>query len=128
MKNPSELTGIILEKAITVHRNLGPGLLESSYSVCLAYELERGGLFVEKEKSLPVTYQGIQLDGGYRIDLLVEQQIIIEIKAVDKLVPLHLAQILTYLRLADLQIGFLLNFNAPIMKEGIKRVVNNFKE
>ena len=122
----SELTHEILSCVYKVHTGLGPGLLETSYQHCLEYELKRSGLEVEREKGLPILYYDVKLDCGYRIDLLVNQKIILELKAVEELLPIHLAQVLTYLKLANLEVGFLLNFNVPSMKNGIKRVVNNY--
>lgn len=115
----------IVRAAIEVHRNTGPGLLESTYQACLEYELRESGLFTEKEVALPVIYNEVKLECGYRIDLWVERKVIIEIKSVDALNDIHMAQILTYLKLSDNKLGYLLNFNVPLMKEGIRRVVNN---
>jgi len=114
----------IVRAAIQVHKNTGPGLLESTYQACLEYELKKAGLFTENEVALPVVYDDVKLDCGYRIDLLVERKVIIEIKSVDSLNDIHMAQILTYLKLSDNRLGYLLNFNVPLMKEGIRRVVN----
>lgn len=122
----NELTSEIIKCAINVHRALGPGLLESSYKECLAYELNESGLWVAKEKALPLVYKGVKLDCGYRIDLLVEKKIVVELKAVEALNEVHMAQILTYLKLQDLRFGLLLNFNVARMKDGIKRVVNGY--
>ncbi|MDZ7720668.1 MAG: GxxExxY protein [Balneolaceae bacterium] len=115
----------IVRAAIQVHRNTGPGLLESTYQACLEYELKRFGLCTEKEVALPVIYEDVKLDCGYRIDLLIEQKVIIEIKSVDSLNDIHMAQILTYLKLSDNKLGYLLNFNVPLMKDGIRRIANN---
>lgn len=106
-----------------VHSELGPGLLESTYEVCLEYELLKGGLIVERQKTLPVIYNSITLDAGYRIDLLVNDQIILEIKSVEALAPIHTAQLMTYLKLSDVKLGLLLNFNVKDMKTGIKRII-----
>jgi GxxExxY protein len=114
-----------VDAAIKVHRALGPGLLESAYQKCLEYELRKRGLQVECEVLLPVIYEGVQIDAGYRIDMLVEGCVIIENKTVEKLLPIHQAQLLTYLKLRDCRLGFLLNWNVPLMKQGIKRMVNN---
>ncbi|MBS1554985.1 MAG: GxxExxY protein [Bacteroidetes bacterium] len=122
----NELTSIIIECAIKVHKTLGPGLLESAYKNCLHYELVKNELFVEKEKALPLIYEDVKLDCGYRIDLLVENQIVVEIKCVDALNDIHLAQILTYLRLTNNRIGLLLNFNVLKLRNGIKRVANGY--
>ena len=118
----------IIGAAIEVHRELGPGLLESAYEACLAFELIDRGMRIEQQKSLPVTYRGIQLDAGYRLDLLVEDAIIVEIKAVDQLAPIHQAQLLSYLKLSSCHVGLLINFNVKVLKQGIKRVVNNYPE
>ena len=119
-----EIARTIVDAAIKVHRALGPGLLESAYQACLAYELRKRGLRVECELVLPVVYDGQQIDAGYRIDMLVESCIIIENKTVDQLLPIHEAQLLTYLKLRDCRLGFLLNWNVTLMKYGIKRMVN----
>ncbi len=115
----------ILGCAIKVHIALGPGLLESTYEACLIYELAKAGLKAERQVSLPVVYDGITLDAGYRIDVLVENLVIVELKVVEKLLPLHGAQVLSYLRLSNKKLGYLLNFNVVQMRQGIKRVVNN---
>ena len=120
----NEISRYIVECALKVHRNLGPGLLESSYEACLFYELNKKGLFVEKQKPLPLIYEEVKLEVGYRIDLMVEQKVIVEIKAVEVLNDVHLAQILTYLKLSNCKLGLLINFNVPLIKNGIKRVVN----
>jgi GxxExxY protein len=114
----------VVEAALRVHSALGPGLLESAYQVCLAHELVECGLAVEQEAGLPVHYRGNTLDVGYRIDLLINKKVIVEIKAVEKLMPIHSAQLLSYLKLSQCKLGFLLNFNVLRMKDGIKRVVN----
>lgn len=119
------ISKIVLGAAIKIHRSLGPGLLESAYQKCLIYELEKKDLFVEFEKSLPVVYDEIKIDVGYRIDLLVNQKVVIELKSVDYLHDVHLAQILTYLKLSDCKLGLLINFNERYVKDGFKRVVNN---
>jgi len=116
----------IIGCAIEVHKELGPGLLESSYEECLKYTLRKDGLEVESQVELPLKYHEVNLDVGYRVDLLVEDQIIIEIKSVETLNEVHLAQILTYLKLSDLNLGLLINFNVKLLKHGLKRVVNNF--
>jgi len=120
-----EVARQIVDAAIKVHRALGPGLLESAYQHCLAYELRKRGLRVECEVLLPILYDGQRIDAGYRIDMLVEDSIIIENKTVEKLLPIHQAQLLTYLKLRDCRLGFLLNWNVTLMKHGIKRMVNN---
>lgn len=120
------LTEQIIGCAIKIHKALGPGLLESAYQECLYFELRRIGLFVEKEKPLPLIYEEVKLEVGYRIDLLVERQIVVEIKSVDALADIHLAQVLTYLKLSNNRLGLLINFNVVLLKDGIKRVVNGY--
>jgi len=114
----------IVSSAVRVHRALGPGLLESAYQRCLEYELRAKDMTVECELLLPIRYETVEIDAGYRIDMLVEKQVIIENKTVEKLLPIHEAQLLTYLKLKDLRLGFLLNWNVALMKHGIKRMVN----
>lgn len=123
--NLEELGSAIIGAAIKVHQALGPGLLESAYQKCLAHELGKRGICVETEVLLPVHYDGIHIDAGYRIDMLVEGQIIIENKTVERLLPIHEAQLLTYLKMKNCRLGFLLNWHVPILKDGIKRMVNN---
>ena len=120
----NEISKIIVECALKVHRKLGPGLLESSYEACLYYELKKRELLVQKQKPLPLVYEDVHLEIGYRLDLLVENKVIIEIKAVESLNDIHLAQILTYLKLSDCKLGLLINFNVALIKNGIRRVVN----
>ena len=115
----------IVDSAIKVHRALGPGLLESAYQKCLAYELQKRELDVKCEVVLPINYDGVEIDAGYRIDMLVEGCVIIENKVAERLLPIHQAQLLTYLKLRDCRLGFLLNWNVPLMKQGIKRMVND---
>jgi GxxExxY protein len=119
----NKLTEQIIGAAIEVHRHLGPGLLESAYETCLAYELERLGLAVERQKALPLVYKEIRLDQGYRIDLLVEQKVIVELKVVEQITPVHAAQVLSYLKFSGCQIGLLLNFNVKLLKNGIRRFI-----
>ena len=114
----------IVDAAIKVHRKLGPGLLESAYQICLAYELRKRGLHVECELPQPIEYDGIQIETGYRLDMLVENQVIVENKTVEVLLPIHEAQLLTYLRLRDCRLGYLINWHVPLIKDGIKRMVN----
>jgi GxxExxY protein len=126
-ENPMELndiTGHIIDASMKVHTELGPGLLESAYEVCLAHELTKRGLKVVSQLALPVQYDGIELDAGYRIDLLVEDRVIVELKAVEKTTPLHEAQLLSYLKLSNKKIGLLINFNVVRLKDGIKRMAN----
>lgn len=113
----------VLDCSFTVHSGLGPGLLESSYVECLAFEIEQAGLKVEKQKPLPLIYKSVKLEAGYRIDLLIENCIVIEVKSIDCLADVHLAQILTYLKLSGCRLGLLVNFNVEHLKEGIRRVV-----
>jgi GxxExxY protein len=122
--NENELSQIIIGKAIEVHRNLGPGLLENIYKECLFYELKKAGFHSVKEKPIPLIYEGIELDCGYRIDILVEDIVVIEIKSIELLTQIHLAQILTYLRIGHYKLGLLINFNVVLLKDGIRRVVN----
>jgi GxxExxY protein len=124
MLKGNQLTSEIISSAIEVHRNLAPGLLESTYEECMAYELQERKLKVERQLELPIIYKGNQLKQGYRIDLLVDNQVVIELKSVNKIEPIHDAQLLTYLKLANKRYGLLLNFNVPIMKQGIKRLLN----
>lgn len=121
----NELSKIVFDCALKVHQNLGPGLLESAYEECLFYELKKTGLLVEKQKGLPLVYEEIRLDIGYRIDLLVENKLILEIKSVEALNDVHFAQLLTYLKLTDCKLGLLINFNVTLIKNGIRRIVNN---
>jgi len=120
----NELTQIIIGCAIEVHRKLGPGLLESSYRECLCYELINRNLAVQIEKPIPLIYKEIKLDRGYRLDILVENKIVVEIKAVECFTEVHTAQLLTYLRLGNYKLGLLLNFYVPVLKNGIKRIIN----
>ncbi|MFA5299646.1 MAG: GxxExxY protein [Lutibacter sp.] len=119
----NEISRIIIGKAIEVHRELGPGLLESAYQECLYYELQISGLMVKKEIALPIRYKEIKLDHGYRIDLLVEDKVVIELKTVEFLSEVHTAQILTYMKLWNYKLGLLLNFHVKLLKEGIKRFI-----
>ncbi len=120
------LTDEILGSAIEVHRSLGPGLLESAYETCLAYELAERGINVERQKSLPVVYREVRLEAGYRLDLLVNGLVIVEVKAVERLLPIHDAQLISYLRLSGCSLGLLINFNVKLLKHGIRRLVNNY--
>jgi GxxExxY protein len=117
----------IVDSAIKVHKALGPGLLEAAYQICLAHELMKRGLRVTCEVSLPIHYDGIDIDSGYRIDMLIEDCIIVENNVVDRIIPIHEAQLLTYLRLKGCWLGFILNWNVTRMKDGIKRLVNGPK-
>jgi GxxExxY protein len=122
--NENEISNKIIQAAIEVHRHLGAGLLESAYDECLCHELSIMGIPFERQKGLPVEYKGLKLDCGYRLDLVVGEKVIVEIKAVEKLLPIHEAQLLTYLPLSGLKLGLLMNFNMHLMKDGIKRIVN----
>jgi GxxExxY protein len=126
----NELTGKVIGACIEIHRELGPGLLESAYEECLAYELTRAGLRFERQRSLPVRYKEVQLDCGYRLDFVIEGMLIVELKAVSDLQPIHEAQVLTYLKLDKKSLGLLINFNVPTLKQGVRRVVcgDLFKE
>ena len=119
----NDLTYKIIGCVYKVHSELGPGLLESTYEVCLEYELLKAGLMVERQKALPVVYDEVRLDAGYRIDLLINNEVILELKSVDGIAPIHQAQVMTYLKLSGLKLGLLLNFNVKDMKNGIKRII-----
>ena len=123
-----QITDKVIGAAIEVHRYLGPGLLESTYEECLAKEFELRKIKFERQKALPVIYKDIKLDCGYRLDFLVENQVIVELKSVEGIIPIFVAQVLTYLRLTEKQIGLLINFNVPILRTGVKRIVNNYQE
>jgi GxxExxY protein len=124
----NQLTSAIIGAAIEVHRALGPGLLESAYEECLCRELSLRRIPFERQRPLPVEYKGLRLDCGYRIDLLMADTVVVEIKAVEKLLPVHEAQLLTYMKLGGWQVGLLINFNVPILKQGIRRRVLGLKE
>lgn len=120
------ITEKIIGAAISVHRALGPGLLESAYEECLCYELSQLGLKFNRQVTLPVSYKGVKLDCGYKMDLVVENEIIVELKTVERLIPVHEAQLLSYLKLHNKRVGLLINFHVPVLKSGLKRMVNNF--
>ena len=120
----TEITEAIIGAAIEVHRHLGPGLLESIYEAALAFELSELGLAVERQKPVPLAYKGLKFDEGFRVDLLVAGEVVVELKCVDAVLPIHEAQVLSYLKLAGLKTGLLLNFKSPLLKQGIKRFVN----
>ena len=124
----NKITETIIGAAIDVHRALGPGLLESAYEACMVYDLIQVGMKVEQQKPLPVVYRGVKLECGYRLDLMIENEVVVEIKSIDKLLPIHKAQLMSYLKLADCKVGLLINFNVEILKDGIQRVVNNFPD
>ena len=121
----NELSRIVFDCALKVHQNLGPGLLESAYEECLFYELKKTGVEVQKQKGLPLIYEDVKWDIGYRIDIIIENKLILEIKSVEALNDVHFAQLLTYLKLTDCKLGMLINFNVNLIKNGIKRVANN---
>lgn len=123
METLNKLSYSVIGCAYSVHRRLGPGLLESTYEVCLEHELKKNNLFALRQVSLPVVYDTVKLDAGYRIDLLVEDTIILEIKSVDQLAPIHQAQLMTYLKLSEKKLGLLINFNVVDLKTGIKRII-----
>jgi GxxExxY protein len=122
----NKITSVIIECAIRVHRTLGPGLLESAYLSCLCLELTKAGVSIEVQKSIPLVYLGVKIDCVYRADLIVERTVIVEVKSLESLAPVHGRQLLTYLRVADCPAGLILNFGARTMKEGIKRIPNGF--
>ena len=121
----NELSKVVFDCALKVHQALGPGLLESAYEECLFHELKKNGLDVQKQKALPLVYEEVKLDVGYRIDIIVENKLIIEVKSVEALNDVHFAQLLTYLKLTNCKLGLLINFNVSLIKNGIKRIVNN---
>jgi GxxExxY protein len=122
--NVNELTGEVVDGSIKVHSVLGPGLLESAYETCLEYELRKRGLHVVAQLPVPIVYEGVRLDAGYRIDLLVNDTVVVEVKAVTKLVPVHEAQLLSYLKLSGYRVGLLINFHVLLLRDGIRRMVN----
>ena len=122
----NEISSAVIDAAITVHTALGPGLLESAYEACLAHELRKRGMHVASQLGLPLIYDGMRIESGYRIDLLVEDAVIVELKTVDRLLPVHGAQVLTYLKLSGKPLGLLINFNAMRIKDGLKRFINGF--
>ncbi|MCC7210800.1 MAG: GxxExxY protein [Candidatus Brocadia sp.] len=124
----NKITETIISVAIGLHKALGPGLLESAYEACMVYDLIQSDLKVEQQKPLPVIYREVKLECGYRLDLLIENEVVVEIKSVDKLLPIHKAQLMPYLKLSDCKVGLLINFNVEVLKDGIQRVVNNFPD
>ena len=120
----NQISRIVFDKALTVHKALGPGLLESAYEECLVHELRKENLTVERQKPLPLIYNDVNLSTGYRIDIIIESKVILEIKAVESIIDIHKAQLLTYLRLSNCKLGMLINFNVMLIKDGIRRVVN----
>lgn len=126
--NENELSKLVFEAGLKIHRKIGPGLLESVYEECLAYELAKQGLKVQRQYSLPLFYDNITIPTSYRLDLLVEEKLIIEVKTVEELSDLHLAQLLTYLKLSDCKLGLIINFNSLLFKNGVRRVINGYLE
>lgn len=125
MMDENEISKNVFDAALKVHRSLGPGLLESAYEECLYYELKRAGLVVVKQKPLPLFYEEVKMDIGYRVDIMIENKVVVELKSVDALNDVHLAQVLTYLKLSGCKLGMLINFNVALIKNGIKRIANN---
>ena len=128
LRDLNEVTRGIIASAMEVHRHLGPGLLESAYQECVCYELSRMGLSFTREVHLPLSYKGLQLDCSYRVDLLVEDAVVVELKSIEQILRIHSAQLLTYLRASHKQVGLLINFNVLVLKDGIKRIVNDYTE
>jgi GxxExxY protein len=124
MISEEEISKVVFDCALKVHKALGPGLLENAYEECLYYELRKTNLYIEKQKPLPLIYETVRLDAGYRIDLMIENKFIVEIKSVEALNDVHLAQLLTYLKLSDCKLGLLINFNVTLLKNGIRRMIN----
>ncbi|OAI45861.1 GxxExxY protein [Planctomycetaceae bacterium SCGC AG-212-F19] len=124
----NDLTGQIVDAAFKVHTTLGPGLLESVYAVVMAYELKKRGFHVARQVGIPIVYETVHLEEGFRADLIVEHQVIVELKSIEEIAPVHKKQLLTYLRLADKRVGLLINFNVALIKDGITRVVNQFED
>ena len=124
MQEENDIATKIIGCAIEVHRTLGPGLLESAYQKCLVYELTAAGFYIEQEKPMPIVYKDIKLDQGYRLDLLVENKVVIEIKTVENFTDVHTAQVLTYLKLGNYRLGLLINFHTTLLKNGVKRIIN----
>lgn len=122
------ITGRIIHAAIEIHKALGPGLLESAYQACTAYELIQEGFIVDQQRPLPLEYKGVHVDAGYRIDMVVNKAVIVEFKSIDTLAPIHEAQLLSYLKLSGLKVGLLINFNIKFLKNGIRRIVNHFPD
>lgn len=122
--NENELAKLVFDCGLQVHKALGPGLLESSYEECLFYELSKHNIWVEKQKALPLIYEEVKLEIGYRVDLLIENKLVVEIKSVEAINEIHLAQVLTYLKLSNCKLGLLINFNTALFKNGVKRIIN----
>lgn len=128
MNEIDQIAKQIVDAAYRIHSKMGPGLLESAYEACMAYELAKRGFKVERQKPQPVVYDELEIEVGYRLDILVDDKVIIELKAVEQLAPIHQAQLMTYLRLSGKTLGFLINFNVPLIKQGIRRIANDFQE
>ena len=124
----NQITQHIIDASIKIHKALGPGLFESVYETCLYAEIFKSGLYIERQKPVPLIYKGVKLECGFRADLVVERKVAVEVKSVEALNPVHLMQVVTHLRLLDLRVGLLMNFNVVRLKEGLKRVVNNFQD
>ena len=124
----NELSSQVIASCIEVHKHLGPGLLESAYEECLSYELRARQLPFTRQQALPIVYKGVHLDCGYQMDIVIDNKVILELKSVEKLMPIHDAQLLTYLKLTQLSLGLLINFNVPVLIHGVKRLVNKYKE
>ncbi|MBS1977550.1 MAG: GxxExxY protein [Bacteroidetes bacterium] len=127
MTSENHITGVVIDCALKIHRRLGPGLLESAYEHTLAYELNMAGLKFERQVPIPIVYESVKLEMGYRADMIVENRVILEIKSVEQVLPVHAKQLLTYLRLADVHVGLLINFNVELIKFGIRRIVNKLE-
>lgn len=128
MNTIDQIASQIVDAAFKIHSKLGPGLLEGAYEACMAHELTKRGFIVERQKPQPVIYDGLEIEVGYRLDLLVNDSIIIELKAVEQLAPIHQAQLMTYLKLSGKSLGFLINFNVPLIKQGIRRIANQHQD
>ena len=124
----NQITEAIIGAAVDIHRTLGPGLLESAYEACLVFELAERGLKIEQQKPLPIVYREVKLDCGYRLDILVEESVIVEVKSIDQIAPIHKAQLLSYLKLSGCKVGLLINFNVKVLKDGVVRMVNDFPD
>lgn len=124
----NELSGIVWDISLKIHKHLGPGLLEKAYETCLVYELAKTGLLIERQKPLPLVYEDVKMTVGYRVDIMIENKLILEVKAVEAVHDIHRAQLLAYLRLSGCRLGILLNFNTALMKNGFQRIVNNLEE
>lgn len=123
----NDITATVIDQAVKLHKDLGPGLLESVYEAILEKELQAKGLFVERQKPISFTYDGLEFTDGFRVDLLIEKKVVVELKSTETLAPVHSKQLLTYLKLLNLPVGLLINFGAPTLKEGLRRIVNNYR-